>query len=119
MRGTCASREDARRLIETVLERCGRLDALVNNAGGQYFTPAESIVAKGWRAVWRLNVEGMLNMAEAAVELGDGRRGRAQGGRRAGEARGCRGGRGPGGEGARTPEGEVAGAGKGGGGARS
>ena len=63
---------DARRLIETVVERCGGLDILVNNAGGQYFTPAEGIVAKGWRAVWRLNVEGMLNMSEAAVEQGMG-----------------------------------------------
>jgi citronellol/citronellal dehydrogenase len=60
---------DARRLVSGVLERHGRLDLLVNNAGGQYFTPAELIVAKGWRAVWRLNVEGMLNMAEAAYEL--------------------------------------------------
>ncbi|MGO9247584.1 MAG: SDR family oxidoreductase [Solirubrobacteraceae bacterium] len=65
--------EDARRLIETVFERYGRLDALINNAGGQYFTPAESIVAKGWSAVWRLNVEGVLNMATAAVEVGMGR----------------------------------------------
>jgi citronellol/citronellal dehydrogenase len=63
---------DARRLVETVLERRGRLDILVNNAGGQYFTPAEGIALKGWRAVWRLNVEGMLNMSEAAVELGLG-----------------------------------------------
>jgi citronellol/citronellal dehydrogenase len=63
---------DARGLIETVLERYGRLDILVNNAGGQYFTPAEGIVAKGWRAVWRLNVEGILNMSEAAVECGMG-----------------------------------------------
>jgi citronellol/citronellal dehydrogenase len=62
----------ARALIGEVLERCGRLDILVNNAGGQYFTPAEGIVAKGWQAVWRLNVEGMLNMAETAVELGLG-----------------------------------------------
>jgi citronellol/citronellal dehydrogenase len=61
--------EQARRLIETVLERHGRLDVLVNNAGGQFFSPAELIAAKGWRAVWRLNVEGMLNMAEAAFEL--------------------------------------------------
>ena len=51
-----------------MLERHGRLDVLVNNAGGQFFSPAELIAAKGWRAVWRLNVEGMLNMAEAAHE---------------------------------------------------
>ena len=44
----------------------------MNNAGGQYFTPAEVIAAKGWRAVWRLNVDGMLNMAEAAFELAMG-----------------------------------------------
>ena len=56
----------------TVLERRGRLDVLVNNAGGQFFSPAELIAPKGWRAVWRLNVEGMLNMAEAAFELAFG-----------------------------------------------
>jgi citronellol/citronellal dehydrogenase len=63
---------DARRMIGAVLERDGRLDLLVNNAGGQFFSPAELIAAKGWRAVWRLNVEGMLNMAEAAHELAFG-----------------------------------------------
>jgi citronellol/citronellal dehydrogenase len=61
--------DEARRLVGTVLERHGRLDLLVNNAGGQYFTPAELIAAKGWRAVWRLNVDGTLNMAETAFEL--------------------------------------------------
>jgi citronellol/citronellal dehydrogenase len=67
--GDVREREDARRLVEAVLERRGRLDVLVNNAGGQFFSPAELIAAKGWRAVWRLNVEGMLNMSEAAFEL--------------------------------------------------
>jgi len=61
--------DDAARLVGEVLEREDRLDVLVNNAGGQYFSPAELIAAKGWRAVWRLNVEGMLNMAETAFRL--------------------------------------------------
>ena len=61
--------QDARRLISEVLEQRGRLDLLVNNAGGQFFSPAELIAAKGWQAVWRLNVEGMLNMAHVAFEL--------------------------------------------------
>jgi citronellol/citronellal dehydrogenase len=60
---------EARRLVGGVLERRGRLDLLVNNAGGQFFSPAELIAAKGWGAVWRLNVVGTLNMAEAAFEL--------------------------------------------------
>ena len=65
--GDIRERTDAERLVATVLERYGRLDVLVNNAGGQYFTPAEGITAKGWQAVWRLNVDGMLNMAEEAL----------------------------------------------------
>jgi citronellol/citronellal dehydrogenase len=43
------------------------LDLLVNNAGGQYFVPAESITAKGWAAVMRLNVEGTMAMTSAAL----------------------------------------------------
>jgi citronellol/citronellal dehydrogenase len=61
--------ESARKLVAEVLARRGRLDVLVNNAGGQFFSPAELIATKGWRAVWRLNVEGMLNLSEAAHEL--------------------------------------------------
>ena len=49
---------DADRIVRFALERCGRLDVLVNNAGGQYFVPAEAIEPKGWRAVTRLNVGG-------------------------------------------------------------
>ncbi|HTQ67502.1 MAG TPA: SDR family oxidoreductase [Solirubrobacteraceae bacterium] len=68
--------EQAARLISTVLDRHGRFDLLVNNAGGQFFSPAELIATKGWQAVWRLNVEGMLNMSEQAHELAfSGRRG--------------------------------------------
>lgn len=44
-----------------------RLDLLVNNAGGQYFVPAEAIAAKGWGAVMRLNVEGTMTMTTAAL----------------------------------------------------
>jgi citronellol/citronellal dehydrogenase len=67
--GDVRQAEEARRIVGATLERHGRLDLLVNNAGGQYFVPAEGIAAKGWRAVWRLNVDGTLNMARAAFEL--------------------------------------------------
>jgi citronellol/citronellal dehydrogenase len=60
---------DAERIVRTCLERSGRLDVLVNNAGGQYFVPAESITAKGWRAVTRLNVGGTELMTRTAHAL--------------------------------------------------
>jgi NAD(P)-dependent dehydrogenase (short-subunit alcohol dehydrogenase family) len=63
---------DATRIVETVRQRHGRLDVLVNNAGGQYFVPAEEIAAKGWRAVRRLNVGGTYTMIRAAVGAGFG-----------------------------------------------
>lgn len=57
------------RLVAAVLERHGHIDFLLNNAGGQYFVPAEGITAKGWKAVQRLNIGGTLAMSEAAREL--------------------------------------------------
>jgi citronellol/citronellal dehydrogenase len=60
---------DAERIVRSCLERHGRLDVLVNNAGGQYFVPAEAIEPKGWRAVTRLNVGGTELMSRTAVEL--------------------------------------------------
>jgi len=58
---------DAARIVSEIVARSGRLDVLVNNAGGQYFAPAEAIEPKGWRAVMALNVGGTLSMSEAAV----------------------------------------------------
>ena len=67
--GDIRSGEDAARIVEVAVERHGGLDLLVNNAGGQYFVPAEAIGAKGWRAVMRLNVEGTMTMSGAARYL--------------------------------------------------
>jgi citronellol/citronellal dehydrogenase len=61
--------EDAESIVGAALERHGQLDLLVNNAGGQYFVPAEGITVKGWRAVQRLNVGGTMAMSRAAYEL--------------------------------------------------
>jgi citronellol/citronellal dehydrogenase len=44
--------------VGTVLERHGRIHALVNNAGGQFPAPAESLSANGWRTVVDLNLNG-------------------------------------------------------------
>jgi citronellol/citronellal dehydrogenase len=67
--GDVRKEADAARLVQTCLDRFGALHVLANNAGGQYFVPAEAIEPKGWRAVTRLNVGGTALMTRAAAEL--------------------------------------------------
>jgi|SRR5215211_856471 len=52
---------------DEVLERYGRIDVLVNNAGGQFMGPAEAITPKGFRTVIELNVLGTWLMTHAAA----------------------------------------------------
>jgi citronellol/citronellal dehydrogenase len=54
-------------LFDGVMERHGRLDLLVNNAGGQFLSPAEAISPKGFRTVIDLNVNGTWLMTHAAA----------------------------------------------------
>ena len=53
--------------FDGVLERHRRLDLLVNNAGGQFMSPAEAISPKGFRTVIELNVTGTWLMTHAAA----------------------------------------------------
>jgi citronellol/citronellal dehydrogenase len=53
-------------LIATVLERHGRLDGLVNNAGGQFVAPLAEMSPNGWRTVIDLNLNGTYLVSRAA-----------------------------------------------------
>ena len=55
--------ETVRQTISRVIADLGRVDALVNNAGGQFAAPLESISARGWDAVVRTNLTGGFLMA--------------------------------------------------------
>ncbi len=56
--------EDAvKQAVTAIVAQHGRIDGLVNNAGGQYMTPLEAITAKGWEAVIATNLTGGFLMA--------------------------------------------------------
>jgi citronellol/citronellal dehydrogenase len=56
--------EDAvKQTISGILGDFGRIDALVNNAGGQFAAPLEAISQKGWETVVRTNLTGGFLMA--------------------------------------------------------
>lgn len=51
-------------LAERIKAQHGRLDFLVNNAGGQFPSPAEDIAEKGWLAVINNNLNGTWNSTQ-------------------------------------------------------
>ena len=53
--------------FDRVLDEHGRIDVLLNNAGGQFLSPAEAISPKGFRTVIELNVTGTWLMTHAAA----------------------------------------------------
>ena len=59
--------EQVAAFLDAVMDRFGRIDSLVNNAGGQFTAPAEEISAKGWRAVHRLTEDAAWEMTREAA----------------------------------------------------
>ena len=60
--------EEVASLVDQTLQRFGRIDVLVNNAGGQFLAPAEEISLKGWRAVHRLAVDAAWDLTRTVAE---------------------------------------------------
>ena len=74
----CDIREEAmvKDTVAAILAAHGRIDALVNNAGGQYPKPLSEISGKGWEAVVKNNLTGGFLMAREcytqAMQAGGG-----------------------------------------------
>jgi citronellol/citronellal dehydrogenase len=59
--------EQVEQFVTDTLAAFGRIDVVVNNAGGQFVAPAEEISPKGFRAVHRLAVDGAWNMTHTVA----------------------------------------------------
>lgn len=62
--GSCDIRDpdQVAAFVGQVLDRFGQIDILINNAGGQFPSPAEGMSPKGWEAVIRNNLNGTFYM---------------------------------------------------------
>ncbi|MFT4564433.1 MAG: citronellol/citronellal dehydrogenase, partial [Gammaproteobacteria bacterium] len=61
------SRDSVAEAFSLVFERYGKLDSLINSAGGQFPQPAIEYTDKGWDAVINTNLNGTWHMMQAAA----------------------------------------------------
>ncbi len=61
-------RDAVDRLVEGVKAEHGRIDLLINNGGGQFLAPAETIRPRGWDAVIETNLTGTWNLTRAVFD---------------------------------------------------
>ena len=86
------SEEAIQKLVGFALEKMGRIDGLVNNAGGQFVSPVENISARGFKAVVETNLLSCFMLSKEVYNQWYGRRVGGEEGREGGTEGGREGG---------------------------
>ncbi len=58
----------ASEMITEAIKAFGRLDALINNAAGNFICPAEKLTPNGWKAVIEIVLNGTFFCGQAAAK---------------------------------------------------
>jgi len=69
LRGDVGSESDVQRFMEEARRRCGRLDAVVNNAGIDLTTGVDTLRVDDWDAIIRTNLRGPFLLSKFALPL--------------------------------------------------
>lgn len=65
--GDVTRAEDRQMIVKTAVERCGRMDALINCAGQTLFAPVEKISLEAYQALVNLNVVAPLALMQLVI----------------------------------------------------
>lgn len=68
IQGDVTNREDVERLINSHIEKFGRLDGLVNNAAVAIGGSIEDVKIEDWKKVMSINVEGVFNTINLSLK---------------------------------------------------
>ena len=60
--------EDVQRVVSETMERLGRIDILINNAGATWGAPAEDYPLEAWDKVMNLNIRSLFLFAQAVAK---------------------------------------------------
>lgn len=66
--GDVRKKEDAVQVVESTVQRFGRLDILVNNAAGNFLAAAEDLSPNGFRTVLDIDTVGTFTMCHSALQ---------------------------------------------------
>ena len=73
VQGDVSKSAEAAAVVDAAIKHFGRLDVVVNNSGVYEFAPLEAITAALFEKTFGVNVLGVLNVSQAAVQhLGEG-----------------------------------------------
>jgi peroxisomal 2,4-dienoyl-CoA reductase len=68
LQGDVRKKDDASRVVNTVVEQFGKLDILVNGAAGNFLVAAEDLSPNGFKTVMDIDALGTFTMSNAALQ---------------------------------------------------